>query len=155
MRSFITLLLAAAALAAPAAANADIKIGYGMSSVRLGMSEAKVRSILGPPAKVVTINNDFGALRELRYPGAVTVGFQSGTTVTGITTSGVGDRTAAGIGVGSTEAQVKAKVPKVKCSTIAGFRSCVVGKETIGQRVTAFSISKGRVTRVIVGFVID
>jgi hypothetical protein len=133
-----------------------MEFGTGMSSVRLGMTEAKARSILGPPAKVVTINNDFGALRQLRYPGAVTVGFQSGTTVTAVTTEGVGDRTSAGIGVGSTEAQVKAKVPnKVKCSTTAGFRACVVGKETIGQRVTAFSIRRGRVTRVIVGFVID
>lgn len=155
MRSLVALALAAAALAAPAAASADIKPGVGMSSVRLGMTEAAVRAVLGPPSRVVSGRNEFGPFRELRYRGSVTFTLQGLRSVTAITTEGVGDRTAAGVGVGSTEARVRATVRGVRCSTIEGFRSCTVGRTTPGGRVTDFFIRNGRVLRVVVGLVID
>ena len=43
--------------------------------------------------------------------------FQGRTHVTSVTTTGLGDRTSKGVGVGSTEAEVTANVPKVKCET--------------------------------------
>ena len=60
-----------------------------------------------------------------------------------------------GVGVGSSERAVRAKVGHVRCETIFRFRSCHVGGFTPGRRVTDFLIEAGRVTRVSIGIVID
>jgi hypothetical protein len=75
--------------------------------------------------------------------------------VTSVTTTRTTERTAAGIGIGSTEAQVKAKIKGVKCATDSGFRHCYLGKLSAGHRVTDFAIKRGKVSRVDVGVVID
>ena len=49
--------------------------------------------------------------------------FQGRTRVTSVETTGLGDRTAEGVGVGSSEADADA-LPGVKCETIVGVRSC-------------------------------
>ncbi len=43
--------------------------------------------------------------------------FQGRTDVTSVETTGLGDRTTKGVGVGSSEADVTARVPGVKCET--------------------------------------
>ena len=153
-----TLAVAAAVLAAlalPVSAGATIVVQKGMAGVRLGMSQARVQAILGEPLRIVHGTNDFGAYTELRYPHRVRVTFQGDVAVTAISTTGTFERTSKGIGVGSTEAEVQAKIARVNCETYAGFRQCYVGSFTPGARVTAFDIKAGRVTRVLVGFVID
>ena len=61
------------------------------------------------------------------------------------------ERTRHDIGVGSTRAQVLAKVPGVRC-----FRTvCQKGESLPGERITAFFLYHRRVTSVLVGFVID
>ena len=60
-----------------------------------------------------------------------------------------------GVGVGSSEGQVPAKVAGVRCRTESGFRHCFVGRFLPGKRVTDFRIRRGRVTSVQVGFVLD
>jgi hypothetical protein len=149
------LLAAGLTLAMAPAADAMIQIDRGIAGARLGNSKAEVRAALGTPARVVTGSNDFGPFTEFRYRGKLRVTFQGNTEVTGVSTTGLGDRTARGVGVGSREAAVKQKVPGVTCSTIAGFRSCDTKQGLPGQRLTSFRIKNGRVTRVTVAIVID
>ena len=68
--------------------------------------------------------------------------------VTSVVTTGLGDRTAKGVGVGSTEGAVRANVPGVRCERISGSRSCHTHAFTAGRRVTDFFIRGGKVTRV-------
>lgn len=156
MRTLATVVATATiALIGAGSASALIVAQKGMAGVRLGMTQAKVESILGNPLAEIHGQNDFGPYTELRYPYRVKVFFQGNATVTSIETRGTHERTARDVGVGSTEAQVKAKVAGVRCETFFGFRSCYVGSFSPGTRVTDFHLRDGRVVRVVVGFVID
>ena len=135
-------------------AAATIVPQQGVAGVKIGMTQAKVRSVLGAPKSVKHGSNDFGKYTILKY-GGLQVNFQGNATVTAVSTTRTSEQTASGAGVGSTEAQVKAKVKGVKCATDSGFRHCYLGKLAAGHRVTDFSIKRGKVTRVDVGVVID
>jgi hypothetical protein len=139
----------------PASADAMIQVDRGIAGARIGNSRAQVRAALGTPTRVHNGSNDFGPFTEYRYAGGLRVTFQGGTKVSSVSTTGLGDRTSRGIGVGSTERAVRRKVPGVKCETTAGFRSCHTGKFLAGHRVTDFAIKAKRVTRVTVGTVLD
>jgi len=141
-------------LVLPATADAMIQVDQGIAGVRLDNTRAQVRAALGKPAKVMTGTNEFGKFTEYRYRGGIRVTFQGGRRVTGVSTSGLGDRTARGVGVRSREAAVRNKVAGITCESVGG-RVCHTGQFEAGERVTAFLIRNGRVTRVDVGFVID
>jgi hypothetical protein len=145
---------AAAALALAAPAQAKIVVQRGIAGVNLQMTKAQVRATLGRPMRVRTGTNDFGTFRELVYR-RVTVTFQSGPQVTAVRTSSPLERTARGVGVGSTKAQVKARVHNVTCRNESGFKHCFVGKFLPGRKVTDFRLRNGRVSSVTIGFVID
>jgi len=144
----------AAFLVCVAMASAAIVPQRGIAGVRLEMTRAQVRAVLGMPATVVHGSNDFGSFTAYRYRG-LRVTFQGNRTVTAIFTTRAGERTAAGVGVGSTEGQVRAKVAGVRCRTESGFRHCFVGRFLPGKRVTDFRIKRGHVTSVQVAFVLD
>jgi hypothetical protein len=143
------------ALAFPAGAGALIQLDRGIAGARLNNTSAEVRAALGKPGRVVKDTNDFGPFTVFRYRGAISVTFQGRRRVTAVTIKGPGDRTARGVGVGSTEQAVDRRVPGTKCETFFGTRSCHTGDFSPGTRVTDFRIKAGRVTRVTVGFVID
>jgi hypothetical protein len=84
-----------------------------------------------------------------------TVNFQSGSRATSLRTSSTRERTARGVGPGSTEAQLRARVAGVRCRTESGFRHCWVGRFLPGRVVTDFRIRRGRVASVLVGYVLD
>jgi hypothetical protein len=155
MRRSLTALLALAALAlVPASAGAMIQIQRGIAGARLNNTPAQVRAALGKPKRVIKKTNFFGPYTQYRYFGGITVTFQGRRNVTDVATTGLGDRTARGIGVGSTEQALKNRVPGVHC--LAGVpRICLVGQLLPGRRVTDFRIRGGKVTSVSVGFVID
>ena len=157
MRRLLLAALAAglATLVLAPAADALIQVDRGIAGARLGNTRAQVRAALGPPARVRNGTNDFGRFTVFRYRGGITVSFQGRRRVSAVTTTGPGDRTGRGVGVGSTEAAVKARVPGVRCETIAGTRSCHTGRFLAGRRVTDFLMRNGRVRRVTVGFVLD
>ena len=144
-----------APLAAPAAAEALIQVDRGIAGARLGNSRAEVRAALGAPASTRSGTNDFGPFLQWRFKGGIRVLFQGRREVSTVTTTGRGDRTARGVGVGSTEAAVKARVRGVRCETIAGSRSCHTGRFTAGEIITDFLIRNGKVTRVSIGRVFD
>jgi hypothetical protein len=83
------------------------------------------------------------------------VTFQGNRTVTNVSTTRRSERTARGVGVGVTEAIVRARVSGIRCRTEVETRHCFVGSFLPGRRVTDFFIGHGRVVRVNVGFVID
>jgi hypothetical protein len=144
-----------ALLAAAPGAHALIQIDRGIAGARLGNTQAEVRAALGPPARVSRGTNEFGRFVVFRYPAGLRVTFQGGERVTTVSTSGLGDRTAAGIGVGSSEGEVDDRVPGVVCEAIAGERLCHTGTLAAGERVTVFLIRRGEVSRVDVGIVMD
>jgi hypothetical protein len=155
MRNVIAVTTLALALALPAQAGAMIQIDQGIAGARIGNSQAQVRAALGNPDLVKTGSNDFGPFRQYFYEGGLRVTFQGDDDVTSVTTLGRGDRTAKGIGVGNSEKALRQKHPSVRCQTFEGFRSCHTGSGEPGQRITDFWIRKGRITRVVVGIVID
>jgi len=150
----VVVLVAFFGLLAPPAL-ALIQIDQGIAGARLQNTRAQVRAALGPPNDTRSGMNKFGPFVQYRYAGGIRVFFQGRQRVTAVTTTGRGDRTARGVGVGSSERTVRRRVPGVTCETTAGFRSCHTGDFLPGQRVTDFAIRNGRVTRVTVGIVID
>ena len=154
MRLALILSVVVLTLALAGAAWTAIVVQRGIAGLELRMTKAQVRAKLGTPVKVKTGKNEFGRFTQFVYP-RVTVLFQSGSRVTALRTFSRAERTAAGIGVGSREADVKAKVAGVKCESVSGARHCYVGKFLPGKRITDFSIRGGRVTSVVVGFVVD
>jgi hypothetical protein len=133
MRRFLAVALAALCLAG--AAGATIKPGRGMSRVELGMTAAQVQSRLGRPVAK-------GGWKW--FYARVTVTFRNRRVVELMTTRST-ERFANGLGVDSSEAQVRAAFPRVKCTTMPPFyRRCRLGTGTPGSRVTDFIIGTTR-----------
>jgi hypothetical protein len=152
---FAPIWITAAVLIFAPAAEAMIQVDGGIAGARLGNTRDQVRAALGKPTKIRTSSNDFGPFVEYRFAGGIRVTFQGKTKVTAVETTGKGDRTPAGIGVGSGESAVKARVPGVKCEGVGSSRSCHTGDFVAGKTVTDFRIVSGKVTSVTVGIVID
>ena len=154
----LAVLAAALCLAAPAAAR--IVPQQGIAGVKLGMIRAKLIQLKGEPdAERVVRNEIIGPQRVLRYGGTRFSfgGASADAGVVGIRTVDPGERTPSGVGVGSSEAQVKAGVTGVICRNEFGISHCVKGQLRAGNRVTDFTLDgrSGTVVAVTVGFVID
>ena len=154
VRRALVLAVVAAALAAAPAASGKIVPNRSIAGVPLLASQAKVRAVLGAPASKKVTAGELGTFVDWRY-ARVTVTFRRGGPVVGLQTRSPRERTATGVGVGSTEAALKRGVANVRCRTQFGFRSCTLGEELPGRRVTVFRMRQGRVASVLVGIVID
>ena len=170
MKRSVFALVAICALAAPVAvpaaepapgtsANGSLVPQGSIRGVKVGMTLTQVRERLGnPTSNRATRHPILGLTRTLRY-GQLTVsldGRASTAPVTAVVTESRADRTASGLGVGSTERQLRAGLKGLKCETDLGYRTCVLGVLRPGRLVTDFSLStSGRVKRVTLGRVID
>ena len=125
-----------------------------MAGVRLGMTQAKVRAVLGPPKSIAKGRNEFGRYTVFVYP-RVSVSFQGNSTVTNLRTFSRSERTRNGAGIGTTERELRRKVRGLRCMTRIGFRHCWLGAFLPGRTVTNFMLARGRVARIEIGYVID
>jgi hypothetical protein len=133
MRRFLAAALAALCLAG--AAGATIKPGRGMSRVELGMTARQVQVRLGRPVAK-------GGWKW--YYARVTVTFRNRRVVELMTTRGT-ERFANGLGVDSTEAEVRATFRRAQCGPMPPFyRRCRLGSGAPRSRVTDFIIGTSR-----------
>jgi hypothetical protein len=139
----------------PASAGAVIQIDRGIAGARLGNTKAEVRAALGKPKKIVNRRNAFGRFTRFRYSGGIDVTFQGRRRVTSVSTTGIGDRTSRGVGVGSPRRVVENRIRGLACETTGRLTLCHTGDFLPGERTTNFVIRRRHVTRVIVGIVID
>ena len=133
MRCFVAVALAALILAATA--TATIKPGRGMSRVELGMTASQVQAKLGRPV---------GKGGWKWYYPRVTVTFRNRRVVELVTTRST-ERFANGLGVDSSEAEVRRTFPRVRCAPMPPFyRRCRLGTGAPGSRVTDFILGTTR-----------
>ena len=145
--------LAAAVAAAPA--HGAIVPNRSIAGVALGMSQAKVRALLGPPRRVIRRHSEItGTDTEFRY-ARLSVVFAGDANASFVQTTRTRERTRRGVGVGSTEADVTSNVGDVTCATEFARRSCHTRDFLPGVALTRFDIRNGVVWRVSVGIVID
>ncbi len=160
--------LVAAALcllvAGAAVAGAKIVPQKSIAGAKLGMTQMRVLDKLGEPDRSRIRTNPFSGADfiELKY-GRTWVSF-SGTAdsseVWGISTKDPKERTATGVGVGSTKREVKDGVKGVKCKNEFGVNHCYLGSFKPFTVVTDFRLKKkkgkpAKVKQVGVGLVLD
>jgi hypothetical protein len=128
-----------------------------VAGVHLLMSVAGVEHVLGAPRSIRSIPDDIqGSVRRMDYgPTTVYLSATADGTVFRVTTTDPRQKTASGVGVGSSERAVRRGVQGIRCRGPRTLRSCVVGRELAGRRVTQFTLSRDRVRRITLGFVID
>jgi hypothetical protein len=128
-----------------------------IAGVHLMMSAAGVQHALGRPKETRSVKDEIQSTIRVMDYGKTKV-YLSATadgTVFNITTTDRRQKTKTGVGVGSSERAVKRGVAHVTCTGPRTLRSCTVGRLLPGKRVTSFVLTKDRVRRVTLGFVID
>jgi hypothetical protein len=132
------------ALAATAAAGAAIVPSKGIAGVEVGMTPAKVKKILGVP-DLVNARTDAKKLPEIiwgyekRGIGIIFSGKPQKVTLVGV--GHKGERLPSGLGVGSHEADLRERFPRLACGEQApGYRYCWLGRKLKGKVVTVFYI---------------
>jgi len=148
------LLLVLALLVLSASAQAAVVPQRSIAGAKIGMTEVQVRARLGAPIRVRHGSNLFGPWRQLVY-GRVTVSFQSGKKATSLMTKSKLERTASGVGVGSTPTQLRAGLSGETCKKEFGVNHCWIGSWEPGRIITEFRLASGRVSVVSIGYVFD
>ena len=150
-------LLAGAAAVIPAPADAAIVLDRGMAGVELGTFDGRALEILGAPANSQTVRDRNGSLEIRRYFSGPKVKYVAtlpdpsdpDRSVTTLVTRRGTERTADGLGVGTHERNLRAKIAGLTCRTDrAGrrrtrfcFTKGVPNEGVIGRDQTVFSIS--------------
>ena len=140
----VLLLAVAGVLAAAAVAGAAIVPNKGIGRVQLGMTPAKVRKLLGVP-DLVNARTDDKKLPEIIWGyekaglGIIFSGKPQKVTLVGV--GHKSERLPSGLGVGSHEADLKRRFPRLGCAIKApGYRYCWLGRKLPGKVVTVFYI---------------
>lgn len=138
----------AAGIVPAAVAHAEIVSQKSIAGVELGASQIEVREAVGNPDRLVDGENSFGPYTELRYP-KMSVFFQDDADATvAVRTTDPKEKTAKGVGVGSSASAVKKKVRGAKCKLRGRRGTCTVGRSRRGRPRTIFTVRRGKVTAV-------
>jgi hypothetical protein len=140
MRRLAAAVVCLAVLALAAGASATIKPARGMSGVMLGMTPAQVQAKLGRP--VVKSGGRW-------YYPTLNVTFRAAR-VAELTTTKKAERLSNGIGIHSSEGQLRTAFPQVRCAAWSVFRRCRLGSGAPGSRVTDFILARGRVFQITI-----
>jgi hypothetical protein len=146
-------------LSAASPVAAVIVPGQGMAGIRLRMSESQVRARLGEPPRFTCTRGALGNLvTRLHYP-RVDVDLQrldGQPLVIRILTTHPGERTASGVGVGSTMTAVE-RLRGARCWREAAARYCAIGNRAKPlSHFTMFWIgAKSRVTMISVSLIVN
>jgi len=155
----LTLLVTGLALMLAPATEARIVPQRGIAGIALKMTRAQIVGTKGKPDGEHFIRNEIiGRQRMVRYgrTRAFFGGFSRRAGIVTVNTRDPRERTRSGVGVGSTVDEVRHGVRGIKCRREFGIHTCFKGRFRPGERVTVFDISRrGRVSLVLVGFVID
>jgi len=146
--------LGAATLAFPAIGRAVLIPNHAMGDVRLGWSEQRVVRELGDPVTRLVVSDETGETRRLGYRGLTVLLHDGEVALISTSVSRRANRTRTGVGVGTSERRLRARLWAVACSGSAGGRRCTVGTLRPGRSNTVFVMRRGRVTRISVGNVL-
>ena len=155
MRKLILAGVAASLLVAAPVASANIVVDKSIAGVALGMTEAQVVAVVGPPKKTADSKDQITGqpVRELVY-NSMYVQILNGSVVA-VSSVSKKEKTSSGAGVGMKEKSLKKKIKGLKCSGSKN-RICAKGSGKPGTVTTAFSITKSKKVRaVVIGIVID
>lgn len=140
----VLLLVVLFAFGLAATAGAAIAPGQGIAGVKLGMTPAKVKKLLGVP-DLVNARTDAKKQSEIIWGyekkglGIIFSGKPPKVTLVGV--GHKGERLPSGLGVGSHEADLQQRFPRLGCGTRApGYRYCWLGRKLVGKPVTVFYI---------------
>jgi hypothetical protein len=155
LRLNIAVFVALALGSAPAQAPAAIQVDRGIAGARIENTVPQVRAALGRPASVHRGRYaNFGPWMEYRYAGGLRVRFFRSNGhywVHQVSVSGPTDRTAKGVGVGSTADEVKAGVAHLTCDAT----SCYTTNPKTTPVITIFALRDDRVSKVVVAYILD
>ena len=157
MRKPASILALAAGLLALAAAPAPAKIvpQEGIAGIELGMTADRVIDRKGRPD--VDRGDEQRTLKYGKTTALLLPRPDGEHEVVGVITRKRSERTAGGSGIGTTEEDLEADLPRVRCRNVFEGRHCLIGKVKTERTVTDFLISEktGRVKRVTVAVVTD
>lgn len=149
MTKRIAVLTAFVVFAFPALAGAKIVVNQSIAGVSLGEAKSAVRQHLGAPAAIKPEGNK----SDWIYPGRkLLVGLHNGRVVE-VFTQNPGQKTASGVGVGSSIAAVKSHIKGVRCQHVPNYngQECItMAKHGANDWTSDFHVDKGKVTSVLV-----
>lgn len=138
----------------PPLAEAAIVVQKGIAGVELGMSQDQVVALLGQPQDKRQSGEpgvDPGVQTDFIYADGLTVSFvENMSGVISVSTTNSAEKTASGVGVGSSVGALKREVDRLRCDRKRRPRECFVGRQVVGKKRTVFTMHKGKATRVAV-----
>lgn len=160
-RALVPLALAAGVIGAitvaAAPAGATIVVDRSIAGVKLGDSRARVVAVLGTPTRVTARPNEITGAPDIRLRYRRLDVTLNSANVVAVSTIRRAERTAKGIGYGSTLAAVRAAYPAAQCfAAFKGTRVCTLATPANpGARTTQILVRDAKVVRISVGLVID